>query len=234
MAPPTPIKSNATPNKSTSTPNKSTSTPNKATPTPLKFSIAQRAQAMALLEYGAPIADIMRLSGLKSSTIYDLRKRMRQRGYDPKVNPVFKDEYFKNGARSGRPRKDKSNVPSSKIEDGQHETDVNSERDMGTAGILVPTTDAPMMPTEQSGPPQPPAPMAGMDIGKLAYPTELSMTAQGWQPYGIASTFRESPTLTARSNGDNSHLANMFMRMPPIGLPNPNQNLENGGHGTNT
>ena len=109
---------------------------------------------------------------------------MRQRGYDPKVNPVFKDEYFKNGARSGRPRKDKTNIPLAGAEGGQNENNVSPEQDTGNAGILAPSSNTPLLPLEQTGPTQPPAPMAGMDIGKLTYPNELTLGG-GWQPYGM-------------------------------------------------
>ena len=73
-----------------------------------KVSITQRAQAMALLEYGVTVQHCEAISGLSRTTLYALRKRMRERGYDPRVSTMFEDHYFKDAPRTGRPRKEGS------------------------------------------------------------------------------------------------------------------------------
>lgn len=68
------------------------------------MSIALRAQALALLEAGLPIEFIRYKTELSDSTIYRIRRVAKERGYDPTNSPVFKDEYFEDAKRSGRPK----------------------------------------------------------------------------------------------------------------------------------
>ena len=68
-----------------------------------KVSITQRAQAMALLEYGVHINEVATISKLSAQTLYNMRKRLRERGYNPEVNTAFEDRFFKDAPRSGRP-----------------------------------------------------------------------------------------------------------------------------------
>lgn len=58
---------------------------------------------MALLEYGVHINEVATISKLSSQTLYSMRKRLRERGYDPEVNTAFEDRFFKDAPRSGRP-----------------------------------------------------------------------------------------------------------------------------------
>ena len=79
-----------------------------------KVSITQRAQGAALLEYGAPVDLVVRISGLSKTTLYALQKRLRKRGYDPSVSTIFEDRFFKDAPRSGRPKKGDSAKKNSK------------------------------------------------------------------------------------------------------------------------
>lgn len=69
------------------------------------MSIAHRAQALALLEADVPVKRIMEITGLSRSTIFRIRQVAKDRGYDPAIDKTFKDEYFEDARRSGRPRK---------------------------------------------------------------------------------------------------------------------------------
>ena len=68
------------------------------------MSIAQRAQAFALLEVGIPVKRICEITGLSKSTVFRIRQTAKERGYDASISQVFKDEYFEDAPRSGRPR----------------------------------------------------------------------------------------------------------------------------------
>ena len=67
-------------------------------------SIALGAQAFALQEEGIPVARIKEITGLATSTIYRIKQITFERGYDPEVCREFKDEYFTDAPRSGRPK----------------------------------------------------------------------------------------------------------------------------------
>ncbi|KAI9778540.1 MAG: hypothetical protein M1816_004024, partial [Peltula sp. TS41687] len=67
-------------------------------------SVALRAQALALLDAGLPMDYIRGKTGLVQSTIYRIRQIAKQRGYDPEKDSVFKDEYFEDAKRAGRPK----------------------------------------------------------------------------------------------------------------------------------
>jgi transposase len=67
--------------------------------------VATRVQALALYEEGIAVKCIMEITGLSRSTIYDLRKKARERGYDPTVSHVILLKYVEDAPRSGRPRK---------------------------------------------------------------------------------------------------------------------------------
>lgn len=55
----------------------------------------ERIQALAILEYGAPIEDAARLSGLAVSTVYQIRQRAGKQGYNSAISTVLKNEYVK-------------------------------------------------------------------------------------------------------------------------------------------
>ena len=51
-----------------------------------------------------PIEQVMKVTSLSKSTIYRIRQVAKERGYDPIVDSVYKDEYFKEASKSGRPK----------------------------------------------------------------------------------------------------------------------------------
>jgi transposase len=67
-------------------------------------SLSQRAQALALLEENVPVSRIMERTHLSKSTIFRIREKAVERGYDRASNPVFQDDFFRDNPRSGRPR----------------------------------------------------------------------------------------------------------------------------------
>ena len=70
-----------------------------------KHDIGARIQALSLLEVGTPISLITEITGISQRSVYHLKVKAKQRGYDPKVSRVIKVEYVEDGARSGRPKK---------------------------------------------------------------------------------------------------------------------------------
>ncbi|MCJ1310237.1 hypothetical protein MMC25_003899 [Agyrium rufum] len=84
--------------------------PKATNPRSKRHDLANRAQAIALAEYGIPISDVVRITTIPRRTIYRLRKGARDRGYDPKVSTVLKDSYVMDGKKTGRPRKDRSHL----------------------------------------------------------------------------------------------------------------------------
>src|SRR2546421_1851862 len=66
--------------------------------------ITLRAQALAMLEEGVPVSRITEYTTLSQPTIFRIRRIAIERGYDPQVSREFKDEYFTDAPRSGRPK----------------------------------------------------------------------------------------------------------------------------------
>lgn len=69
-----------------------------------RTSITQRAQAFALYEVGISLERIREWTGLGSTTIFNIRDRAIARGYNRMTNHVFRDVFFQDAPRSGRPR----------------------------------------------------------------------------------------------------------------------------------
>ena len=67
--------------------------------------IAERIQALALVEYGVPPPRVAEITGVSERQIYRLKSTARQRGFDPQVSSILKAEYVTDSPRSGRPRK---------------------------------------------------------------------------------------------------------------------------------
>ena len=62
-----------------------------------------RLQALALVEAGMQPKIVEQFTGIHTSTISKLRKKARERGYDPAVSKKLLLKYVADGARSGRP-----------------------------------------------------------------------------------------------------------------------------------
>jgi hypothetical protein len=63
-----------------------------------------RAQAFALYEVGLSIERIREWTGLGRTTIFNIRDRAIERGYNRITNHAFRDVFFRNAPCSGRPR----------------------------------------------------------------------------------------------------------------------------------
>lgn len=73
------------------------------------WDIATRAQILALKAFGHKNEEIAEKLGFKKtgqslSTVYNIWKRAKERGFDPE-NPIVLDRHVKDAPRSGRPRK---------------------------------------------------------------------------------------------------------------------------------
>jgi hypothetical protein len=71
----------------------------------VKHGIAQRAMAVALLDAGIPLKQVVERSGIPQSTIYSIKRRAIDRGYNSSISTILKDEYFEDAVKSGRPIK---------------------------------------------------------------------------------------------------------------------------------
>jgi hypothetical protein len=65
--------------------------------------ITQRAQALTVLEVILPFKYITEKTKLDRRTVFRIRKRAIERGYDPDMNPAFQDSFFTGKPRRGRP-----------------------------------------------------------------------------------------------------------------------------------
>lgn len=72
-----------------------------------RYSFAQRVQALTLVTEGFSGRDIWKKTGVKPSAVTNIKKRAYDRGYRPEQDSRILDHYVKDGARSGRPRKNK-------------------------------------------------------------------------------------------------------------------------------
>ena len=69
------------------------------------LTIAQRIQALALVEHGIAAKIVQEVTGVSTRSISALKIKARQRGYDPVVSRVLKVEYIEDAPRSGRPKR---------------------------------------------------------------------------------------------------------------------------------
>ena len=80
--------------------------PPTTTPTMLKlknYSVADRVQALTLAEEGKRYAEISSITGMSSSQITRLRRKARERGFDPSVSKQITVDHVQDAPRSGRP-----------------------------------------------------------------------------------------------------------------------------------
>ena len=69
-----------------------------------EISTAVRIQALALAEAHISLERIQEITGMDPKIVAGLRKLARERGYDPNVSMVLKDEYVEDPPNSNRPR----------------------------------------------------------------------------------------------------------------------------------
>lgn len=68
------------------------------------LSTAVRIQALALAEAHISTERIQEITGMDPKIVVGLRKLARERGYDPNVSMVLKDEYVEDQPNTNRPR----------------------------------------------------------------------------------------------------------------------------------
>src|SRR5690625_1241668 len=66
--------------------------------------IALRVQALALLTEGISQARVAEITQIPKSTLKSIKRRARERGFNPAVDPRIKDDFVKDAQRSGRPK----------------------------------------------------------------------------------------------------------------------------------
>jgi transposase len=66
--------------------------------------LAVRIQALALAEEGIATKRIREITGLSRKTLYNLKKKAQERGYNPAQSRSLKMEYVEDAPRSGRPK----------------------------------------------------------------------------------------------------------------------------------
>ena len=69
-----------------------------------RYDIAQRAQALTLLQVGCSFEYITEKTGISKRQVQYYLKIAKDRGYNP-VSFILKEEYLKDGVRPGWPRK---------------------------------------------------------------------------------------------------------------------------------
>jgi transposase len=66
-------------------------------------SIVLRTQALTLLTAGYTYRQTSEITGIPQPTLENIKKRARERGYDPAVDPRIREEYVADAKRAGRP-----------------------------------------------------------------------------------------------------------------------------------
>ena len=69
------------------------------------LTIGQRLQALSLIEHGISAKVVQAITEVSIQSISSLKRKARDRGYDPTVSRVLKVEYVQDAPRSGRPSK---------------------------------------------------------------------------------------------------------------------------------
>lgn len=71
----------------------------------VRYEVATKVQALVLYQVGIPMDRIMEVTGMSDVTVRRIARRAKDRGYNSQVDAKLLDCYFKEGKRSGRPRK---------------------------------------------------------------------------------------------------------------------------------
>ena len=70
-----------------------------------KLTLAQRLQALTLVEHGVSAKRVEEITEVSTRSISHIKKKARSRGYDPEISRVLKMEYVEDAPRSGQPSK---------------------------------------------------------------------------------------------------------------------------------
>jgi transposase len=101
-----------------------------------KHDPAVRIQALALVEEGITVKRVMEVTGLSRRTIFNLKKRARERGYDPAQSRTLKMEYVEDAPRSGRPKVITEEKRNQLVEEVRKNRD-NREKSTAELGWLI-------------------------------------------------------------------------------------------------
>jgi transposase len=71
---------------------------------PRPYDIVQRAQALTLHRLGVPFNIILETTGVPKRQVYRYLETAKERGYDPSLSEILRDEYLTNAPIPGRPR----------------------------------------------------------------------------------------------------------------------------------
>ena len=69
------------------------------------LTLAQRLQALTLVEHGVSAKSVEEITEVSTRSISHIKKKARSRGYDPEILRVLKMEYVEDAPRSGQPSK---------------------------------------------------------------------------------------------------------------------------------
>jgi transposase len=77
--------------------------PPKGQPRP-SYDVAQRAQALTLHRLGVSFDTIFETTGVPKRQVYRYLETAKERGYNPSLSEILRDEYLTNAPIPGRPR----------------------------------------------------------------------------------------------------------------------------------
>ena len=69
------------------------------------LTIGKKLQALSLIEHGIAAKVVQAVTGVSTQSISYLKRKARDRGYDPTISRILKVEYVQDAPRSGRPTK---------------------------------------------------------------------------------------------------------------------------------
>ena len=85
------------------------------------LTIGQKLQALSLIEHGITAKVVQAVIGVSTQSISYLKRKARDRGYDPTVSRILKVEYVEDACRSGRPPKVTSKVEQAVLDNVRHD-----------------------------------------------------------------------------------------------------------------
>ncbi len=65
--------------------------------------IAMQIHELALLTAGWKVEEVTKFTGISRSQLYDIKRKVKERGFDPKISPVILAVYVQDTIYSGRP-----------------------------------------------------------------------------------------------------------------------------------
>jgi transposase len=100
-----------------------------------------RVQALTMLQDSKRIDEIIKTTGYSSSTIYTIRRKAIQRGYNPQIDPKIYLRYVEDAPRSGRPLKATPEVEQQVIQAISTNSTTRELSTQGIANIISPSIE---------------------------------------------------------------------------------------------